>query len=83
MDSSAGRLRYSYRSLQDALAAARDGDTICLQRGMHNGLGCGIRKERSKGYRDQYRGLPLAERSYGNPCLQLLYFSGSVFPGLA
>ena len=31
--------RYSYRSLKEALEAARDGDQILLRRGIHNGLG--------------------------------------------
>ena len=35
----AGRRRRSFRSLRAAVEAARNGDSIVLQRGTHNGMG--------------------------------------------
>ena len=36
----AARHRTSFRSLKEAVAAARDGDRILLLAGVHNGMGC-------------------------------------------
>ena len=35
----AGSQRTSYRSIKEAVEAARDGDQIILQPGIHNGMG--------------------------------------------
>lgn len=37
-----GRRRTSFRSIKEAVAAARDGDRILLRRGVHNGMGCAL-----------------------------------------
>jgi hypothetical protein len=34
------RQRVSFRSVREAVEAARDGDQILLLRGIHNGMGC-------------------------------------------
>ena len=43
------RRRTSFRSIKEAVAAARDGDRIILRRGIHNGMGCGGRTGCSRG----------------------------------
>ena len=39
MSAHAARQRVSFRSIKEAVEAARDGDQILLLRGIHNGMG--------------------------------------------